>query len=49
MRANPAVVRGAPRSEVKTNGDFGSLIALEPSQGTQFVPRGSGALQEYPA
>jgi hypothetical protein len=36
MRANSAVVKGAPFSEVKTNAPR-SLMALKPSQGAQFV------------
>jgi hypothetical protein len=37
MRANPAVVNGAPRSEVNTNGDLGILLPGKPAQGAQFV------------
>jgi hypothetical protein len=36
MRAKPAVVNGAPRSDVKAKADFGSF-ALEPAQGPHFV------------
>jgi len=37
MRANPAVVKGALRSEVNTKGGPGLLLALEPPQRRQFA------------
>ena len=39
MRANPAVLKGAPRSEVNTKALLGFLLALQPPQGPQFVPK----------
>ena len=36
MRAKPAVVNGAPRSLVNTNGELGSC-SMELAQGPQFI------------
>jgi hypothetical protein len=39
MRAKPVVVNGAPRFEVRTNGDRGLLLPLQTPEGAQLVPR----------
>ena len=39
MRANPAVLKGSPCSEVNTKAAFGLLLALEPPQRPQFIPK----------
>jgi len=38
MRANPAVVNGAPRSEVNTKGDLGSCWRCSRRSAPQFIP-----------
>jgi hypothetical protein len=39
MRANPAGLNGAPRSDVNTNADLDSCSRWEPPQGAQFVTK----------
>ena len=39
IRAKPAVVNVAPRSDVNTKGDLWLLFSLKPSEGAQFVPK----------
>jgi hypothetical protein len=42
MRAKPAVVKGAPRSLVNTNGDSLILLPLQLAQGPHFIAEGMG-------
>ena len=48
MRANPAVVNGAPRSEMNTNGGLRLLPRAAAAAGRVARPRGQGELQGVP-
>jgi hypothetical protein len=37
IRAKPAVVYGAPRSDVNTKGGLRLLLTMQPPEGAQFV------------